>query len=271
MSRRPRRSSVLGARRCSPWSRCSSRPPRGVGAPARQLHRQPLHRAPRLARRRAASTTSSTSPRSRPPSSGDAHRRPARPRAADECATARPELALSVAATAVPLTLDGRVGGEHDAGRGRSADHPDHLPLRGAGRPGRPATAPSSTFQDSSAPGVVGWREVTAVGDRMTLTQLRRPERRAPATGSRRTRRTCSPRRCRRHLRARSSSSPGGPPASLAAAADDGHRHRPAAPSPRGSPTSWASSGLVAAAARAGAGRSCSAPRTPSRPATARR
>ena len=97
---------------------------------------------------------------------GRRHRRPARPGAS---ASAPPRVAASTsrsAGTAVPLTLESS-SATTARRRGRTADHPHHLRLL---RRGRHRRRRDHLPRTRTAPGSVGWREVTAVGDEMTLT-----------------------------------------------------------------------------------------------------
>lgn len=81
-----------------------------------------------------------------------------------ECATSREGLTLTASGSAVPLALD-------DASAATQSGEGD-LPIvritcTFTGR--AELEAGQVTFEDTSAPGAVGWREVTAVGDEMTL------------------------------------------------------------------------------------------------------
>jgi nickel/cobalt exporter len=82
-----------------------------------------------------------------------------------ECATARRGLVVAAGGTAVPLTLESTAATIGDGEGG--------LPITRitCGYSGTAdIEAGEVTFRDETAPGSVGWREVTAVGDRMTLT-----------------------------------------------------------------------------------------------------
>ena len=88
-----------------------------------------------------------------------------------ECATTQRGLVVAAGADAVPLTLESASATIGDGEGG--------LPITritcgysGAADIG----AGEVTFRDETAPGSVGWREVTAVGDEMTLTSADVPD-----------------------------------------------------------------------------------------------
>ena len=86
--------------------------------------------------------------------------------AARECATTTDGLAVTAGGDGVRLELEDATASVSDGEGGLPVTR---ITCRYSGC--RRHRAPArSTFEDSTAPGSVGWREVTAVGDRMTLT-----------------------------------------------------------------------------------------------------
>ena len=88
-----------------------------------------------------------------------------------ECATTGRGLDLRVAGSAVPLTLDSS-SASTAAGEGGLPITRITCSYSGVADIG----AGEVTFEDGTAPGSVGWREITAVGDEMNLTSSDVPD-----------------------------------------------------------------------------------------------